>query len=178
MLKMLYFYNSEPRMNKPYFKKFLYLGALFFLFSCERDDICIETITESPDLVLLMLDKNNTEQTRTPAGFSIRALGTEKVLATQPSDSFALPLKIQENFIQLEFILNQGTENENIDTLQINYQRFDKFINAACGYRSNYILESQPVLILNPGDNWIRGFTILKDTITENENRAHLGILH
>ena len=69
-------------MNKPYFKKFLYLGALFFLFSCERDDICIETITESPDLVLLMLDKDNTEQTRTPAGFSIRALGTEKVLAT------------------------------------------------------------------------------------------------
>jgi hypothetical protein len=65
-------------MNKPYFKKFLYLGALFFLFSCERDDICIETITESPDLVLLMLDKDNTEQTRTPAGFSIRALGTEK----------------------------------------------------------------------------------------------------
>ena len=165
-------------MNKSYFKNFLCLGALFFLFSCERDDICIEDVVESPDLILLMLDKDDTTRKLSPSGFSIRALGTEKILALQPSDSFALPLKTQENFVQFEFILNEGAEDENIDTLQIYYQRFDNFINAACGYRSNYILEATPAIILNPGENWIQGFTILKDTIKENEIRAHLGVLH
>ena len=92
-------------------------------------------------------------------------------------DSIVLPLKIQENIVQFEFIINQGTSNENIDTLQINYKRFDSFINSACGFRSNYILEKPPATILNPGNNWIKGFTILRDTISDETN-AHLGILH
>ena len=75
------------------------------------------------------------------------------------------PLKIQENNVQFEFIINKGSEEENIDTIQINYQRFDTFINAACGFRSNFILENEPAIILNPGDNWINGFKILKSQI-------------
>ena len=146
-------------------------------FSCERDDICIASIKESSDLILLMLDQNNVNNRKIPVGFSIRALGTQNILQGIVSDSLSLPLKIQENNVQFEFILNLGLDNENIDTLQINYQRFDDFINAACGYRSNYILETIPAIILNSGDNWIKGFTILKDTISD-ENRSHLGILH
>ncbi|MFZ9075328.1 MAG: DUF6452 family protein [Flavobacteriaceae bacterium] len=156
---------------------FLGLLALLILFGCERDDICIETVTESPDLILLMLDFENPQNRKTPSGFSIRPIGIEKSLPKTPSDSLALPLKIQENNIQFEFIINQGSENENIDTLQINYQRFDTFINTACGYRSNFILDTHPALILNPGFNWIKGVTVLKDTISD-ETRAHLGILH
>ena len=146
-------------------------------FSCERDDICIVSVTESPDLIILMLDQDNLNNRKTPAGFSIRALGTQNILPGNISDSLTLPLKIQKNYVQFEFILNLGLDNENIDTLQINYKRIDNFINVACGYRSNYILESSPAIILNPGDNWIKRFTILKDTISD-ERLAHLGILH
>jgi len=156
---------------------FLGLLVLLILFGCERDDICIETVTESPDLILLMLDFENPQNRKTPSGFSIRPIGIEKSLPKTPIDSLALPLKIQENNIQFEFITNQGSENENIDTLQINYQRFDTFINTACGYRSNFILDTPPALILNPGSNWIKGITVLKDTISD-ETLAHLGILH
>ena len=158
-------------------KIFFCLISIIIFFSCERDDICIVSVTESSDLIILMLDQNNVNNRKIPAGFSIRALGTQNILQGIVSDSLSLPLKIQENNVQFEFILNLGLDNENIDTLQINYQRFDDFINAACGYRSNYILETIPAIILNPGDNWIKGFTILKDTISD-ENHAHLGILH
>ena len=158
-------------------KKFLSLISLMIFFSCERDDICIVSVTESPDLIILMLDQDNLNNRKTPAGFSIRALGTQNILPGNISDSLTLPLKIQKNYVQFEFILNLGLDNENIDTLQINYKRIDNFINVACGYRSNYILETSPVIILNPGDSWIKGFTILKDTISD-ERRAHLGILH
>ena len=158
-------------------KKFLSLISLMIFFSCERDDICIVSVTESPDLIILMLDKDNLNNRKTPAGFSIRALGTQNILPGNISDSLTLPLKIQKNYVQFEFILNLGLDNQNIDTLQINYKRIDNFINVACGYRSNYILETLPAIILNPGDNWIKGFTILKDTISD-ERLAHLGILH
>ena len=158
-------------------KKFLSLISLMIFFSCERDDICIVSVTESPDLIILMLDQDNLNNRKTPAGFSIRALGTQNILPGNISDSLTLPLKIQKNYVQFEFILNLGLDNENIDTLQINYKRIDNFINVACGYRSNYILESSPAIILNPGDNWIKRFTILKDTISD-ERLAHLAILH
>ena len=158
-------------------KKFLSLISLMIFFSCERDDICIVSVTESPDLIILMLDQDNLNNRKTPAGFSIRALGTKNILPGNISDSLTLPLKIQKNCVQFEFILNLGLDNENIDTLQINYKRIDNFINVACGYRSNYILETSPAIILNPGDSWIKGFTILKDTISD-ERLAHLGILH
>ena len=121
----------------------------------------MSSIQENPDLVLLLLDAEDNRLRKSPSGFSIRAIGTDSILPRPSSDSLSLPLKIQENNVQFEFILNKGTEEENRDTLQINYQRFDTFINGACVYRSTFILEDPPALILNPGDNWIKGFTIL-----------------
>jgi hypothetical protein len=114
---------------------------------------------------------------QSPSGFSIRPIGTEKQLVRSTGDSLALPLQTTEAITQFEFILNGGSENENIDTLQINYQRQDQFINGACGFRSNFVLDQTPVFILNSGDNWIKGAVILKDTISD-ETAAHLGILH
>ena len=106
-------------MNKLSFKIFLSLLFFVLFFSCERDDICLADVTESPDLIVLMLDKENTNNRKTPNGFSIRALGTQDILPGIVSDSMALPLKINDNSVQFEFILNFGSDNENIDTLQI-----------------------------------------------------------
>jgi len=152
----------------------LFIGLGFFT-QCEKDDICISSVEGTPDLIVLMLEnKNNTQ--KTPSGFTIRPLGTENILAVSSGDSLALPLQITEAVTQFEFILNQGSQDENIDTLQINYQRVDQFINRACGYRANFILDQSPILILNSGNNWIKGAVILKDTISD-ETAAHLGIL-
>ena len=165
-------------MFKPIIKFCACLLTLILVINCERDDICIEEIQESPDLIILMLDLENKTERKVPSGFSILAIGNNEELPSRGSlDSIALPLKIQENIVQFEFIINQGTSNENIDTLQINYKRFDSFINSACGFRSNYIFEKPSAIILNPGNNWIKGFTILRDTISDETN-AHLGILH
>ena len=152
----------------------LFIGLGFFT-QCEKDDICISSVEGTPDLIVLMLEnKNNTQ--KTPSGFTIRPLGTENILEVSSGDSLALPLQITEAVTQFEFILNQGSQDENIDTLQINYQRVDQFINRACGYRANFILDQSTILILNSGNNWIKGAVILKDTISD-ETAAHLGIL-
>ena len=157
--------------------KIILLALFFGLFvQCERDDICISTIEGTPDMVILMVDSKTGER-QAPSGFSIRALGTEKLLPQSSGDSLALPLQITESVTQFEFIFNQGSENQNIDTLQFNYQRVDQFINRGCGYRASFELDPSPILILNSGNNWIKGALILKDTISD-EASAHLGILY
>jgi hypothetical protein len=89
----------------------------------------------------------------------------------------ALPLKRNESNTQFEFIINQGQENENIDTLQFNYDRWDRFVSSACGFTAHYIFNENPVTLLNPGSDWIKGVIILNDTVF-NEKNAHLGILY
>ena len=153
------------------------LFFISFLISCERDDICLETTAGSPNLIILLLDSENNDTRKIPTGFLIRAIGSDNVLTNNLNDSIVLPLNTKEKISQFEFIINFENKNENIDTLQINYKRIDKYINRACGYRSNFILEQSPITLLNPGDDWIKGFIILKDTISD-ETTAHLGILH
>ena len=164
-------------MSKTIFKYSLASLFIFFFLNCERDDICIQDIKETPDLILLMLDSEDNNTRKSPLGFRIRAIGTENILTQSNGDSIPLPLNTQEKVTQFEFILNEGNDNENIDTLQINYQRIDQFINRACGYRANFILQQPSITLLNPGNDWIKGYIILKDTITD-EKAAHLGILY
>ena len=152
---------------------FIFFGVFT---QCEKDDICISSVVGNSDMVILMLDKDSGER-RNPSGFLIRPIGTEKQLSQNSADSLTLPLKLTHSITQFEFITNNGDTNENIDTLQINYQRSDQFINGACGYRANFILKESPILILNSENNWIKGAVIIKDTISD-ETSAHLGILH
>ena len=164
-------------MSKTIFKYSLASIFIFFFLNCEKDDICIQDIQETPDLILLMLDSEDNNTRKSPLGFRIRAIGTENILTQSNGDSIPLPLNTQEKVTQFEFILNEGNDNENIDTLQINYQRIDQFINRACGYRANFILQQPSITLLNPGNDWIKGYIILKDTITD-EKAAHLCILY
>lgn len=164
-------------MSKTIFKYSLTTLFIFFFLNCEIDDICIQDIQETPDLILLMLDSEDNNTRKSPLGFRIRAIGTENILTQSNGDSIPLPLNTKEKVTQFEFILNEGNDNENIDTLQINYQRIDQFINRACGYRANFILQKPSITLLNPGNDWIKGYIILKDTITD-EKAAHLGILY
>ena len=163
-------------MHKQLLKKCLFILSSLFILSCEQDDICLESIIESPDLIILMLDNMKKNVRKNPANFLIRAIDSDSIYQMNASDSLSLPLNIKNNSVLFEFILNEGSENENIDTLKISYKRNDYFINAACGFRANYILKSNP-LIINPGNNWVKGFTIIKDTISD-ESSAHLGIFH
>ena len=95
----------------------------------------------------------------------------------QSSDSIILNLNPYKNYTQFEFILNQGSENENIDTLQINYSLNNIYIDRACGYKTSFIFNSNALTLINEKNNWIESYLILKDTII-NEEQAHMAILH
>lgn len=157
--------------------RFLIIACTFaFTIQCEKDDICVKTVKETPNLVILMLEKESGNR-KVPSSFLIRPIGNDSILKNVMSDSLALPLRLNEKSTQFEFILNAGNDNQNIDTLQFNYQRWDRYISSACGYTAHYIFKDNPITLLNPGQDWIKGVVILNDTIFD-ETKAHLGILY
>ena len=163
-------------------RRLLYIFVSFvFLFSltqCEKDDICLNDNLNTPRIIIRFMDKENPGSSKIPNDFLIRAIDNENSLGSSFSDSIALPLYIHKDFTQFEFILNANNDELiNIDTIQINYQRKDRYLNSACGFRATFILNDPPAYVLQTGNDWIEGFTIKKDTITD-ETATHLLFLH
>ena len=153
-------------------------SLIFFLFynSCEKDDICLSDTPRSPRLIVKMVDKENPDLYKSANNLLIKVIDNDSI-NIQSSDSLTLNLNPYKSYTQFEFILNQGSENENIDTLQINYSLNNIYINRACGYKTSFIFNSNALTLINEKNNWIESYLILKDTII-NEEQAHMAILH
>ena len=153
-------------------------SLVFFLFynSCEKDDICLSDTPRSPRLIVKMVDKDNPDLYKSANNLLIKVIDNDSI-NIQSSDSLTLNLNPYKNYTQFEFILNQGSENENIDTLQINYSLNNIYIDRACGYKTSFIFNSNALTLINEKNNWIESYLILKDTII-NEEQAHMAILH
>lgn len=153
-------------------------SLIFFLFynSCEKDDICLSDTPRSPRLIVKMVDKDNPNLYKSANNLLIKVIDNDSI-NIKSSDSLTLNLNPYKNYTQFEFILNQGSENENIDTLQINYSLNNIYINRACGYKTSFIFNPNALILINEKNNWIESYLILKDTII-NEEQAHMAILH
>lgn len=147
------------------------------MISCEKDDICIESEIGTPRIILSFYDKTNKTLKKPVENLLIKGIEREDTLDIFSGDSIAIPLRNNSNFSKYEFILNSGSENSNNDTIQFEYSRYDLYINRACGFKSNYILNDPPAKLFNIDSPWIEQILKLKDTIL-NENNAHLAIYH
>jgi len=152
-------------------------AIIFIMISCEKDDICIESEIGTPRIILSFYDKTNKTLKKPVENLLIKGIEREDTLDIFSGDSIAIPLRNNSNFSKYEFILNSGGENSNNDTIHFEYSRYDLYINRACGFKSNYILNDPPAKLFNIDSPWIEQILKLKDTIL-NENNAHLAIYH
>ncbi len=152
-------------------------AIIFIMIACEKDDICIESEIGTPRIILSFYDKTNKTLKKPVENLLIKGIEREDTLDIFSGDSIAIPLRNNSNFSKYEFILNSGGENSNNDTIQFEYSRYDLYINRACGFKSNYILNDPPAKLFNIDSPWIEQILKLKDTIL-NENNAHLAIYH
>lgn len=152
-------------------------AIIFIMIACEKDDICIESEIGTPRIILSFYDKTNKTLKKPVENLLIKGIEREDTLDIFSGDSIAIPLQNNLNFSKYEFILNAGGENSNNDTIHFEYSRYDLYINRACGFKSNYILNDPPAKLFNIDSPWIEQILKLKDTIL-NENNAHLAIYH
>jgi|26BtaG_2_1085354.scaffolds.fasta_scaffold00001_239 hypothetical protein len=165
------------------FKRIVVLFIIVFAMNgCTRDDICPEGAAITPNLVITFNDFNNQNKRKKVIKLTIETDYEESVtiFANRETDSIAIPLNVNSEITKYRFIRTTTIENEdpvvNVDRITFVYNREDKYVNRACGYRTEYS-DFDTVLEDEGSDNWIKDFKIKRDKIVD-EKQAHLTILH
>ena len=158
---------------------------------CERDDICAETTTTTPHLIIRFYDVNEQENTKQVRLLTVNGVDPEgnvldNIVTNVSTDSIVLPLRFQQEGIvtasrfELKRDSDFDTDNNdatvsNTDIIVVSYTPEFIYVSRACGYKSVFN-DTQNTLIIDP-DNWIFGYEISNPTI-DNENAAHIILYH
>ena len=150
---------------------------ILLLFSCEKDDICLEGTPATPRMIILFKDFENPKVKKVVEDLLIRGLGLVDSLTTFSGDSIAVPLRNSFEFTQYEFTLTTSSPTLLSDSLQINHKQFDTYMSRACGYKSTFVLENPHYYNLTQGTGWIKSIEKIRDTLSD-ETSSHLAIYH
>lgn len=160
--------------------------------SCEPDDICPESTSTTPNLVIDAYDTDNPENIKAITKLVIGGIGNDFILTNGiiSASKIALPLKTDANTTQYVLIKdasinNNGTPDDssddtidgNYDTITISYTREEVYVSRACGYKT--IFKNVTLTIEPDSDNWIKSRQPLNDNQSvENEAETHFNIFH
>ncbi len=157
----------------------LFIGIAFK--GCTRDDICPEGTATTPNLVITFNNSTNPENRKEVEVLSVETDDDDPVLVLPrtKTDSIAIPLNVNSDTTKYRFIrttITQMDTLENVDKVMFIYHRKDLYVNRACGFKAefynlNYALKDEG------SENWIQNIILKRDTVND-ENKAHLIILH
>ena len=143
------------------FNKLLLL-YFFILFSCEPDDLCLETYADTPKLIVKFFDTNSKESIEIE-NILVEDNDRNIILFSGSTDSLSVPLNYTKQQTTLNLI-----HNNNSDRVYINYDTNEVFVSKGCGYKMNYVLDN--IILENDNANWIGFFEIINQNITEESN--------
>ncbi|MGV6828520.1 MAG: DUF6452 family protein [Flavobacteriales bacterium] len=151
---------------------------ILLVLACTKDDLCPETQLTTPKMIVLFKNVNNPLESKAVSGLSVLTYGDSLTIAITSNDSIVLPLRT--NTDQTKFLFTKDNDDENLkntDTITINYQRENVYVNRACSFKTIFTNVSAIISEETENTNWIQTFTISNNTI-ENEDQAHSTILH
>ncbi len=177
--------------------KVLFLCIAMTLISCERDDICAESTSTSPRLLIEFYDATSTDDLKNVPRLTLYGEGLiidptvstdTTIVYNANANSAELPLKIEPEEGELRtvtrYIIEKDTNlrldddqttQSNIDILEISYVSELQYVSRACGYKS--IFKALSVSFDNDGDVWLSSIEVI-DTEIKNENTVHVKIYH
>jgi hypothetical protein len=175
--------NYKPVTTAHQFSGAFIIGLLivFGLFSCEKDDICVEG--DTPLLIIRFYDAENPLEFKSVSSLRVTGLGQEFSVDTftdrSTLDSISIPLRINQPDTGFVFISESATEDDletgNQDTLSFSYNTREEFASRACGFIANF--EQLSESLTSDGDNWIQSIEII-DTTINSQASAHVEIFH
>jgi len=164
-------------------KKIQLLFICLFLVtfsSCEKDDICETTTPTTPKLIIEFYDILNPTVKKNVTNLAVKEINSTSSLAFTGTSKIQIPLRITQDISKYSFILNSTDVTiDNEDFLQFNYSRQNLFVSRACGFKTNFTLNSTLPFIktetLIPDGYWIQNIVITTSNIT-TENETHVKI--
>lgn len=164
----------------------LIVSLLYYVSSCEKDDICVDG--DTPLLVIGFFDIEDTTAAKAVSSIRIRNIDIDSVLTnstfgdrSNSPDSLQVPLRSSATSTMYHIIsgsqddTDSGEETGNIDTLTISYDLGEAFVSRACGFVVNY---NNITVTLNEGaENWIQDISVVQPNV-ENTDSIHVKIFH
>lgn len=164
----------------------LITSLLYFVSSCEKDDICIDG--DTPSLIIGFFDTEDTTQAKQVTSIRIKNIDIDSILdndsfndRSNSPDSISVPLRSTAVTTMYQIISNSDDDVEteletgNIDTLTITYELSEAFVSRACGFVVNY--NNITVTLTEDSDNWIQDINVVQPNV-ENTDNIHVKILH
>ena len=159
----------------------LFISTIWMFIHCEKDDICLDGTPGTPRLIIRFFDADSIQNFKPTGRLLVNKVedSTNNFVRKNifGTDSISIPLNTTNNFTQLKFYNNWAYENENIDTLSFHYDRYDIYLNRACGFKGQFILKDNAVSGYQTSESWVRSYKIIKDSILD-EKSMHLAIYH
>ncbi|WP_245980594.1 DUF6452 family protein [Flagellimonas lutimaris] len=164
----------------------LIVSMLYYVSSCEKDDICVDG--DTPLLIIGFFDIEDTTVAKAVSSIRIRNIDIDSVLTngsfgdrSNSPDSLQVPLRSSATSTMYQIISDSqddadtGEETGNIDTLTISYDLGEAFVSRACGFVVNY---NNISVTLNEGaENWIQDISVVQPNV-ENTDSIHVKIFH
>nr|WP_321413908.1 DUF6452 family protein [uncultured Allomuricauda sp.] len=164
----------------------LIASMLFYVSSCEKDDICVDG--DTPLLVISFFDIADTTLVKNVPSIRIRNIDIDSILTNQSftdrsesPDSLQVPLRSTTTTTMYQIISESADDEEteletgNIDTLTISYELGEAFVSRACGFVTNY--KNISVTLTESSENWIQDIKVVQPNV-ENTDNIHVKIFH
>jgi hypothetical protein len=165
----------QMRIRNYFYRSSLLL--LVILLGCSRDDICTEDTPTTPLLIITFKDIANPNQSKSVPDLAITpVLSPETVVFRGTTDSIAIPLDVNSDLTQYNFVKDSSDDEFNIDLVTLRYSRDDIYVNRACAFKT-FFEELAFQRDDESGTNWIVSGNVNLSTV-ENEEQAHLTIFH
>ena len=147
---------------------------LFFLISCEPDDICLESNPDTPNLILKFVDVFSGEN-KSVSNLRITGINNIEDFFVGTVDSISIPLNNYENTSSFSFTKEFESNQSNEDLIYFNYTRNNVYISRSCGYKMEYEIDN--IIVENDNSNWIED-SIIETRTVNNEISHHVKIYH
>lgn len=163
---------------KKYIITSLALLLVLSLWNCEKDDICAETTPTTPNLVIDFYDTNNPTTLKNVTNLGVAEPTFTTGYAFNAVSTIKVPLRTNQETTTLRFVLNGSDEdstNDLYNDITFNYTTKSVYISRACGYKTQFALETAIKSDVPTFTNWISSVEIIQPNI-ENENETHVKI--
>lgn len=163
--------------------KKIWLGSLvlFCLSACEKDDICDGGESVTPNVIINMYDRLNSETLKPAIKIGIIAEGFKDTLFFKNRSKIELPLQINTSETTWKVILYElNAVNDTIkknEELKFNYTPEALYVSKACGYKTIFHDFNTTKLPNTSNDAWIQSIYKLTTEIT-NQDNAHIQLFY
>ena len=147
---------------------------LFFLIACEPDDICLESNTDTPNLIIKFVDSFSGE-TKSVNNLKIKGINKNEDFFLGTVDSISIPLNNYENTSSFSFIKDFDSNQSNEDLIYFNYSRNNVYISRSCGYKMEYEIDN--IIVENDTSNWIED-SVIERRVINDEILHHVKVYH